>query len=194
MRYSCEEGGRLYAVFLDREVSVDASVGMMTKKWNAPDWRYPSAYGDPTNWTDRRWAWEFLRRNANYQNIASFIGPAKLQQSVGRRFGRIKLRPYWVEYGVEEESSNVWLVDRIVVEHGWEGGDSKPQSPLADTEIGLKIDLAIIMESGESALNILMKKSRQLCRGKWMSAGAKIVSRKVQFAGQAQVTCFCISV
>ena len=32
-----------------------------------PDWKDPSAYPDPKKTTDLQWAWEFLRRNKQYQ-------------------------------------------------------------------------------------------------------------------------------
>jgi hypothetical protein len=39
----------------------------MLGKFIAPDWRDGSQYPDPQNTSPSQWAWEFLRRNADYQ-------------------------------------------------------------------------------------------------------------------------------
>jgi hypothetical protein len=132
------------------------------KKWHAPDWKDSEAYGDVASWSDRRWAWEFLRRNAAYQDIRTVGGPPSVQLKVGREFGRAKVRPYWSEYSTEEERDDVWLFDRVIVEQGWDGFDTKPQTPLATTEIAIKLDLFVAMSSGEAARNILVEKIKLL--------------------------------
>jgi hypothetical protein len=38
-----------------------------------PDWRDPAAYPDPDTTTATRWAWEFLRRNPDYQDDARWV-------------------------------------------------------------------------------------------------------------------------
>ncbi|MGD0960796.1 MAG: DUF6499 domain-containing protein [Methylomonas sp.] len=40
----------------------------MNSSW-LPDWRNESEYPDPKTTTGRQWAWEFLRRNPEYQNL-----------------------------------------------------------------------------------------------------------------------------
>lgn len=132
-----------------------------SKKWQAPDWKNPKAYGDTTSWSDRRWAWEFLRRNEDYQRIGIVGGPPAAQLNKGRKFGRAKVRPYWSEYSKAEEGTDVWLFDRVIAEHGWDGFDTRPQTPLAATEMVIKLDLSIVMASGEAALNILMDKIKK---------------------------------
>lgn len=134
---------------------------LQLKKWQAPDWKDSGAYGDVTLWSDRRWAWEFLRRNEEYQRIGIVGGPPAIQLDKGRKFGRAKIRPYWSEYSKAEEGKDVWLFDRVVAEHGWDGFDSRPQTPLAATEMVIKLDLSIVMASGEAALNILMEKIKE---------------------------------
>jgi hypothetical protein len=41
---------------------------MMLQPW-LPDWRNKSGYPDPEKTTGRQWAWEFLRRNPEYQRL-----------------------------------------------------------------------------------------------------------------------------
>jgi hypothetical protein len=89
-------------------------------------------------------------------------GPLGIQLKVGRKFGRAKIKPYWSEYSKEEERSDVWLFDRVLAEHGWDGYDSRPQTPLAPTEMAIKLDLSIVMASGEAARNTLMEKIKQI--------------------------------
>jgi len=131
-------------------------------KWTAPDWRDPLAYGDVTLWSGRRWAWEFLRRNKDYQGVSGAPVPAKVQSDRGRRFGRAKIRLYWADYGSEEERNDVWLLDQVIAAHGWEGFDSRPQTPLTSTEMAVKFDLSLVMASGEAAVNDLIAKIKKI--------------------------------
>lgn len=133
-----------------------------TKKWQAPDWRYKESYGDVDAWSYRRWAWEFLRRNAEYQKLGPMGGMSSVHLNLARKFGRVKIRPYWSEYDNKEEMAGVWLVDQVIAAHGWEGWDSKPQTPLNSTEISIKFDLSVVMASGEIALNVLMAKIKAI--------------------------------
>lgn len=135
---------------------------LLEPKWTAPDWRDPLAYGDITLWSGRRWAWEFLRRNEDYQEIGGARGPANAQLDRGRRFGRVKIRPYWADYSKEEECNDVWLLDRVIAAHGWEGFDSRPQTALASTEMTVKFDLSVVMSSGEVGLNNLLDKIKKI--------------------------------
>jgi len=134
----------------------------LESKWTAPDWRDALAYGDVTLWGGRRWAWEFLRRNLDYQKIGGARGPANFQLERGREFGRAKIRPYWADYSNEEERDDVWLLDQVIAAHGWEGFDAKPQTPLTSTEMAVKFDLAVVMASGEAALNYLIDKIKKV--------------------------------
>ena len=134
----------------------------LERKWTAPDWRNPLAYGDVTSWGGRRWAWEFLRRNEDYQRISVLRGPANVQLDRGRKFGRAKLRPYWADYSKEEERNDVWLLDQVITAHGWEGFDSKPQTSLTSTEITVKFDLSVVMASGEAAVNYLIDRIKRI--------------------------------
>ncbi len=43
--------------------------GSPTKPDWLPDWKDKSKYPDPTNTSGRVWAWEFLRRNPEYQQL-----------------------------------------------------------------------------------------------------------------------------
>ncbi|WP_370662026.1 transcriptional regulator domain-containing protein [Massilia timonae] len=128
------------------------------ERWHAPDWRDPEAYGDVKSWSYRRWAWEFLRRNTEYQQLKGFVGPPNFHLERGRKFGRARVRPYWRDYDQAEEGDDVWLVDQITYAQGWDGWNTLSPTPLASTEMWIKFDLALVMRSGEVALNVLMAK------------------------------------
>src|SRR5690242_9535859 len=42
---------------------------MKTRKWVPPDWTQQNEYPNPNNTTPLQWAWEFLRRNPEYQRL-----------------------------------------------------------------------------------------------------------------------------
>ena len=139
------------------------------EKWHRPEWRDAEAYGDVRSWSYRRWAWEFLRRNAKYQQLGGLAGPPHIHLERGRQFGRARIRPYWMDYDAAEEGDDVWLVDQIAYAQGWNGWDTKAPTSLAPTEMWIKFDLALVMESGEVALNVLMAKIKREV-GKHMDA------------------------
>lgn len=133
-----------------------------TNSWQAPDWKDSAAYEGVDSWSNRRWAWEFLRRNTEYQKLAMTEDGRGIDRSLAGRFGRSKVRPYWLDYDETEEQDDVWIVDQVIAAHNWGGWDSKPQTRLTSTEMAIKFDLSILMASGDIALNILMGKIKQL--------------------------------
>lgn len=71
---------------------------MPRKKKFPPDWRDKSAYPDPEKTSANQWAWEFLRRNLEYQSdYKTLITASKLKtspnKSNGYGFGRFAYDP-----------------------------------------------------------------------------------------------------
>jgi hypothetical protein len=61
---------------------------MPKKKTFPPDWREESAYPDPKKTSSDRWAWEFLRRNSDYQkDYKTLIEASKSKASLNRPNG-----------------------------------------------------------------------------------------------------------
>jgi Family of unknown function (DUF6499) len=68
-----------------------------------PDWTDPNNYPDPTNTSRLEWAWQFLRRNREYQRlwvelIQPHYDPAHVEASLDRAnrqagFRRVSDRP-----------------------------------------------------------------------------------------------------
>lgn len=134
---------------------------LQNEKWKAPDWRVSESYGDTLSWSNRRWAWEFLRRNPAYQAINRFEGwPPHLQLQHGQPFGRKKIRAYWRDFDNSEEEPGVWLLDQVDVTHGWDDWGTSKQRELRETEISLTFDLAVLARSGEAGMTSLMNRLR----------------------------------
>jgi hypothetical protein len=75
--------------------------------WNKPEsyWKPSQRYSHPDDWTFGQWAWEFLRRNTEYQNdcIAVEGGPAFSRAhraaETARKWGLRNLKPFKENYG-----------------------------------------------------------------------------------------------
>jgi Family of unknown function (DUF6499) len=61
------------------------SVAPPDRTWY-PNWRTAAEYEGYKDWSNRRWAWEFLRRNRSYRELCD-----KLRRSIG---------PGWSPFGI----------------------------------------------------------------------------------------------
>lgn len=59
-----------------------------------PDWRDPRAYPNPASAPPRRWAWEFLRRNTDYQRYARIAAEIMSRNSSGT-WDNDDFQDYW---------------------------------------------------------------------------------------------------
>jgi hypothetical protein len=69
-------------------------------KYDRPNGMTIEPYKKALKWSNKHWAWEFLRRNEAFQKatLAAKDGSPEEQQSVARRFRLRKFKGYWEEY------------------------------------------------------------------------------------------------
>lgn len=98
---------------------------MSRKKSPFPDGTNPGKYKNWRNWSYRRWAWEFLRRNPSYITACkkSKRGSAQEQAQVAERFGLKVFKDYRELYrgdsGIPKfQLGSVWLKPNLDLHEG----------------------------------------------------------------------------
>lgn len=119
-----------------------------------PDWRDANAHSLSGEWTGRRWAWEFLRRNPNYQAVSG-----KSMPGLAAEFGVALMKPHQEDYTSEMESSGFWAVERLRFFRS--GTVNSLSRPLAASELALVFDLEHINKMGQAAIHVMLAKCKQ---------------------------------
>jgi hypothetical protein len=93
------------------------------------DWRDDTLYEGRKQWSNRCWAWEFLRRNEKYQEVCKTIkGPSKVRRAkAAAEFGRCDLKMYTQSYGVKEDSEKHWLSETVLRLKAYSDRDTEEQ-------------------------------------------------------------------
>lgn len=113
-----------------------------------PDWRKIEHYVDAENWTGRRWAWEFLRRNPAYQAVSEKPNPVR-----AAKFGIARLKPFQEEYGPEMESDGFWAGESSKVLRPGQVGVSASLKP---SEFAVVFDLELFNKMGTGAMHVML--------------------------------------
>lgn len=113
-----------------------------------PDWRAADAYIGSAQWTGRRWAWEFLRRNPEYQAVSEKSVP-----TLAARFGVVRMKSYQEEYTPEMEHGGFWSVEHVGVIRP---GLNRSTKTLEDSELALVFDLDHINKMGQGAIHVML--------------------------------------
>lgn len=99
------------------------------KETERTNWRDDKLYEDREEWSNRCWAWEFLRRNKKYQEICNTVkSPSKIiKAKAAAEFGRCDLKMYTESYGAEEDNEEHWLSETVLRKKGYDKRDEKEQ-------------------------------------------------------------------
>lgn len=123
------------------------------KRQQRPDWRSVDAYIGSAQWTGRRWAWEFLRRNPEYQAVSEKSTP-----TLGARFGVVRMKSYQEEYTLEMERGGFWAVEHLGVIRP---GANSSTTTLTGSELALVFDLDHINKMGQGAIHVMLAACKQ---------------------------------
>ncbi|MBK5119193.1 hypothetical protein IQ288_04790 [Burkholderia sp. R-69980] len=139
------------------------------------------------NWSHRRWAWEFLRRNPDYQEACRSVDrePAWLESyqagNAGRgrgsqgmlaarqrnaelagRFGRCELKWFGEEYRDEEDKQRLWLAETVTQIKGSRPSGSEIRMELENGQVAMIFDLNRCLESGQAAKSSMLAHARKI--------------------------------
>lgn len=129
-----------------------------------PDWKNKVSYGSTSDWSYRHWAWEFLRRNPEYQERSERLkdGMSNFQKKLAREFGRCNLKPFREPYG-DDDASRLWLAETIDQTAGKIPGQSSvPKFELRPGYAILMVDLTQTTKAGRAALTSLLSHAKEL--------------------------------
>jgi hypothetical protein len=129
-------------------------------------WDQDSEYEGARRWSYRRWAWEFLRRNAEYQAACTSASRVKGadHSAEGAKFGRSDLRPFWLEYHLIDDGRSLWLAESVemVGNVGWSIDESI--KPLKNGHVAIIFDLTQTATAGTAALASMRARADELLR------------------------------
>ncbi len=129
-----------------------------------PDWKNEVSYGPTSRWSYRRWAWEFLRRNPEYQERSENLKEAMSghKKKLAHDFGRCNLKPFREPYG-DDDASRLWLAETIDPKAGKVlGNNGVPRFELRPGYAILMVDLTQATKSGRAALTSLLRHAKEL--------------------------------
>lgn len=129
-----------------------------------PDWKNETSYGPTSLWSYRRWAWEFLRRNPEYQERSENLKEAMSgnKKKLAHDFGRCNLKPFREPYG-DDDASRLWLAETIDPTAGKVlGKNGLPRFELRPGYAVLMVDLTQTTKAGRAALNSLLSHAKEL--------------------------------
>jgi hypothetical protein len=159
----------------------------MSNKSNHPVWNRAESYPeDMRNWDWRTWAWEFLRRNVDYQKDSGVMSGDRPQtratKAIAKRYGLVNL--ICCERNYEHLVSGWWLSEHIwkqqlVTKWGEEDADFK----LACGEVALVFDLKQTLASGPTAIDSLL----YVARNHLKTARAEFIESLKDYAGPVRV-------
>lgn len=153
-----------------------------------PVWDDENSYPPvPDNWSYRRWAWEFLRRNPAYQEECKkvdreplWLAPLQADKTArGRggqgmlaalqrnaeaagRFGRCELKWFGEEYREEEDGERLWLAETVVQVTGWRPSGSEIRMDLESGQVAMIFNLNRCLESGQAAKSSMLEHARKI--------------------------------
>lgn len=126
---------------------------------NRPNWVDVDAYKDNEKWSYKRWAWHFLQRNPEYQEISTRTGPAS--QARAHRFGRASLKPYKAKYTDDDDDNKRWLPERVSNVDSCEVASGRTVTyQLERGEVALVVDLRRTVDAGRAALTAMLLDAR----------------------------------
>jgi len=138
--------------------SVQSKVEMGNKR-QRPNWDDERAYEISSDWSYRRWAWEFLRRNPEYQAIKpNSRGPGF--KDLYARFGRTSLKPFDQHYDLPTRGDQMraWLPER---HSGFRSvlrpfEEQKIELTIGRGKVAVLLDLNQTIRAGKAAIDSML--------------------------------------
>jgi hypothetical protein len=129
-----------------------------TKGWDGEldDWSQGVSYEGNENWSYRRWAWEFLRRNPGYQQINSHRSVIEKSDTEARAFGRASYKQPDSEYG-DDDQHRLWLAESVLEFRSFRDcNGSHFQFPVEAGRIFIVFDLMQTIDAGRAAIGAML--------------------------------------
>lgn len=123
-------------------------------------------YKNYKEWTYKRWAWEFLRRNENFQKACNAIGPnenEKRQQEIAEEFGLKKYKYYKDAYKKGKTAKFISTVSAWKNTSTSEYTGPKLPKTLKQGEVLLRVNLKIAINDNYF-INALVNDSERLLK------------------------------
>lgn len=107
------------------------------------------------NWSHRRWAWEFLRRNSEYTK--SMNETHESYSTRAKRFGRVEYKLPDSDYGLDDES-RLWLSEIVDEFYVCKTGKRREASRLSlkNEDAFIIINLEKTVKTGRTAINSIL--------------------------------------
>jgi hypothetical protein len=152
-------------------------------KIDRPVWTKPSSYLGVCDWSYRQWAWEFLRRNEEFEEATrrGRVRLPKVKAAIAAKFGRVSYKPYDEEYTRSDDDGRHWLPETVLTKLAWHDDVSEAR-PFADLRLGqvaLVFDLSQTLRGGVTALNSLLDHARELLLNELEVYGQNFKEREV---------------
>lgn len=141
-----------------------------------PDWTKPESYPKtPEAWPFRVWAWEFLRRNPEFQRQCDELAEASAaaKQRMARSWGLGEFKPYKEPY--HGPHGCLWLSEAFREYEAAEDGDKEYRVVLKQHEVALVFDLNHVTIAGISALDVQLQVARDILMDYMREFGLKPV-------------------
>ena len=149
-----------------------------------PDWTKPESYPKtPEGWSFRVWAWEFLRRNPEFQRQCDELAEASAgaKQRMARSWGLGEFKPY--KEGYFSPSGCLWLSEAFREYEAAEDGDKEYRVVLKQHEVALVFDLNHVTTAGLSALDVQLEVARDILMDYMQKFGLKPVDVRIKPSG-----------
>ena len=128
-----------------------------------PEWNKPETYpGTPDDWTFSRWAWEFLRRNKNFQADSEAVKDASEtdRRKMARKYGLAEYKHYKEAHVTP--TSCLWVAEAIFKYKAATEDGTEVRFTLQKNEVALVFDLNHIQHVGKSALEAQLYAARSV--------------------------------
>ena len=149
-----------------------------------PDWTKPESYPKtPEAWSYRVWAWEFLRRNPEFQRQCDELAEASAgaKQRMARSWGVSEFKPY--KEGYHGPHGCLWLSEAFREYEAAEDGDKEYRVVLKQHEVALVFDLNHVTTAGLSALDVQLEVARDILMDYMQKFGLKPVDVRIKPSG-----------
>lgn len=149
-----------------------------------PDWTKPESYPKtPEAWPYRVWAWEFLRRNPDFQRQCDELAEASAgaKQRMARSWGLSEFKPY--KEGYNGPHGCLWLSEAFREYEAAENGEKEYRVVLKQHEVALVFNLNDVTTAGISALEVQLEVARDILMDYIREFGLKPADFRIKPSG-----------
>ena len=138
-----------------------------------PNWTDEAAYPDNKKWSYKRWAWHFLQRNPEYQEVSNRTGPNSSARAA--KFGRTSLKPYREKYLEVENHKKCWLAEQVSnMDSCYLARGKTVTYELERGEVAFVIDLRRTVGGGRAAIAAMLADARSRLDGELDNFGREL--------------------